>query len=149
VARLVSAVAAEGRLIRSEEIEWSRGDLRRRLRRSWSPNRAEIVAIEGGRVIGHLGVTREGHRSTRHVASLGMAVAADRRGRGVGTALLATAFDWARWAGVEKLSLEVYPDNTRALRLYRAFGFMYEGRLRGHSKKSTGYQDELVMGAWV
>jgi hypothetical protein len=33
--------------------------------------------------------------------------------------------------------------------LYRKFGFKEEGRLSGHSKKSIGYLDEIVMGLWV
>ena len=146
---MVATVAAEGRFIRSEEVRWPRGELRRRLRRSWMPDRAELVAVADGRVVGHIGLTRELHAQQRHIASLGMAVAPDWRERGVGAALMEAAFDWARWAGVEKIALTVFPHNTRAVSLYRRFGFVEEGRLRGHSKKSSGYEDEIVMGAWV
>lgn len=147
--RLTETVAAEGRYIRSEHVRWSVRQMRRRFRTAWTKDRAELVAVVDGRVIGHLGIGRETHPVTAHVASLGMVVAADHRGRGVGSALMAAAFDWARWAGVEKLSLSVYPHNTAAVRLYRAFGFVDEGRLVRHSKKSTGYDDEVIMGAWV
>src|SRR6266436_8870933 len=78
-----------------------------------------------------------------HVASLGMAVAPEWRGRGVGSALMAEAIAWARAHGVEKLALSVYPDNQRALALYAKFGFVEEGRLTGHSRKSIGYRDEI------
>jgi putative acetyltransferase len=107
------------------------------------------VAVVRGRLIGTLGVAREAHPVTRHVASLGMLVAGDWRSKGVGSALLAEAFRWARWAGVEKLALTVYPENERARRLYEKFGFAEEGRLVGHSKKRHGYEDEIVMGRWV
>jgi putative acetyltransferase len=100
-------------------------------------------------VIGNLGLSREPNPVTRHVASLGMHVAGDWRSRGVGSALLAEAFRWARWAGVEKLALTVYPDNDRARRLYEKFGFVEEGRLTGHSRKRHGYEDEIVMGRWL
>jgi putative acetyltransferase len=80
---------------------------------------------------------------------VGMVIAPEWRDRGVGSALLAEAFRWARWAGVEKISLSVYPHNDRALRLYERFGFVPEGRLTGHSKKSYGYDDEIVMGRWL
>jgi ribosomal protein S18 acetylase RimI-like enzyme len=78
-----------------------------------------------------------------------MAVLPGWRGRGVGTALLAEAFRWAREVGVEKLSLSVFPHNRAALALYRRFGFVEEGRLRRHSKKSYGYEDEIVMAAFL
>lgn len=147
--RLFAEVAAEGRYIRTEDVRWSAREMRKRYRASWTTHSASIVAVAGGQLIGTLGVAREAHPVTRHVASLGMLVAGDWRSRGVGSALLAEAFRWARWAGVEKLALTVYPENDRARRLYEKFGFAEEGRLVGHSKKRHGYEDEIVMGRWV
>jgi putative acetyltransferase len=147
--RLFADVAAEARYIRTEEVRWTAREMRKRYRSSWTPQSASIVAVAEGRVIGNLGVARESHPVTRHVASLGMLVAGDWRSRGVGSALLAEAFRWARWAGVEKLALTVYPENDRARRLYQKFGFVEEGRLAGHSKKRHGYEDEIVMGRWM
>jgi putative acetyltransferase len=147
---LLAAVAAERRFIRTESVTRERARLTRRaFRRSWTRDRADIVAVADGKVVGFLGVEREPGSATGHVASLGMGVASEWRGRGVGGALLAEAFRWARWAGVEKLALSVYPGNDRAVALYRGFGFVEEGRLVGHSKKSYGYEDEIVMGRWL
>jgi putative acetyltransferase len=146
---LWQAVVAEGRYVRTETIKTSVRHYRRRFRRSWTSDEAEIVAVDGSRVIGHLNVSREESPATWHVASLGMSVAADRRGQGVGTALLDECIRWARLFDVEKLALSVYPDNERAIGLYRKFGFVEEGRLTGHSKKSIGYRDEIVMGLWL
>ncbi len=147
---MLAEVAAERRFIRIEEVTGTRTRMvRRRFRRPWTTDRADVVAAVGDRVIGHLGVSREEGPATAHVASLGMSVAADWRARGVGSALLAEAFRWARWSGVEKLALSVYPDNEAALALYEKFGFAVEGRLSGHSKKSSGYEDEIVMGRWL
>jgi ribosomal protein S18 acetylase RimI-like enzyme len=78
-----------------------------------------------------------------------MSVDRDWRSRGVGSALMTEAFRWARWAGIEKVGLTVYPHNQRAINLYKKFGFAEEGRLSGHSKKSYGYEDEIVMGRWL
>lgn len=147
--RLFAEVAAEGRYIRTEEVRWSIRDLRKHYRRAWTTSQATIVAVTEGRVIGMLGIAREAHPVTHHVASLGMHLAKDWRSRGVGSALLAEAFRWARWAGVEKLALTVYPDNDRARKLYEKFGFVEEGRMIGHSKKRHGYEDEIVMGRWL
>jgi L-phenylalanine/L-methionine N-acetyltransferase len=143
-------VVAEKRFVRSETVQRSAGYYRRHyFTRSWTDEQASLVAVHGDRVIGHLNVAREEGPMTRHVASLGMAVAPDWRGKGVGSALLAESLRWAREVGVEKLALSVYPHNEAALALYRKFGFQEEGRLTGHSKKSIGYLDEIVMGLWV
>jgi RimJ/RimL family protein N-acetyltransferase len=145
----IRRVAAEGRYIRTEVVRWTPREMRRRFRRSWTVARAYLVADAQGRLIGALGIEREGNPVLHHVASLGMSVEEDWRGRGVGAALLAEAFRWARWAGVEKLALTVYPHNQRAINLYKTFGFQEEGRLVGHSKKSYGYEDEIVMARWL
>jgi diaminopimelate decarboxylase len=143
------AIVAEGRAVRTESVTSPARVYRTRFRRSWTDREAQIVAVEGGRVVGHVYVQRELHPVTRHVATLGIAVAADRRGRGVGSALLAEAIRWAREAGVEKLMLSVYPSNTVAIALYRKFGFVDEGRLVRHSRKSYGYEDEVLMATWI
>jgi putative acetyltransferase len=143
-------VVAEKQFVRSETVSRSVAYYRRHyFRRSWTDDQASLVAVLGDRVIGHLNVAREEGPMTRHVASLGMAVDPDWRGRGVGSALMTEVIRWAREMGVEKLALSVYPHNEAALALYRKFGFKEEGRLTGHSKKSIGYVDEIVMGLWV
>jgi putative acetyltransferase len=143
-------VVAERRYVRTESVNRSRRYYRRRyFKNNWTDREASIVAVSAGRVVGHLHVLREDSPVTRHVASLGMSVAADWRGRGVGSALMAECIRWARAMAVEKLSLSVYPDNERARSLYRKFGFQEEGVLTGHSKKAIGYRDEIVMGLWL
>jgi len=146
---LLRDVVAEGTWIRTEHVVRSEREMRRLFRRSVSPSAAFLVAAEGERVIGWLSISREEQRAVRHVATFGMGVAADRRGRGVGSALLAEALAWARRMGVEKVELTVYPRNVAGAALYRAFGFVDEGRLVRHSKKSYGYEDEILMGMWL
>ncbi|HEX9824621.1 MAG TPA: diaminopimelate decarboxylase [Actinomycetota bacterium] len=146
---LVEAVALEGRYLRTERPAFHPRGVRRRLRRSWTRESAELVAVSGRRVVGQLSAVRERGRATHHVASFGMAVAAEWRGKGVGSALIAEAIRWARWAGVEKLTLSVFPHNDAARALYRKFGFQDEGVLRAHTRKSSGYEDEVVMARWV
>jgi putative acetyltransferase len=106
------------------------------------------VAVAEGRLVGNIGIAREAGLDA-HVATLGMSVDKEWRGRGVGSALLGEALRWARSVGVEKVSLTVYQHNTRAVALYRKFGFVDEGRLSGQSKKSYGYEDEVIMSMWL
>jgi diaminopimelate decarboxylase len=145
-----TAVVAEGRYVRTERVSHSKRVYRSRFRRPWTDHEAQIVAVDAqGTVVGHIYIQRERHPVTHHVATLGIAVAADHRGRGVGSALLADAIVWARGVGVEKLVLSVYPHNTGAIALYRKFGFVQEGRLSRQSRKSYGDEDEILMAAWI
>lgn len=83
-----------------------------------------LVADAGTEVIGsiHIDASRHGF------GGVGMAVAREWRGRGVGTALMAGAIDWARERDLHKLSLSVFAHNAAAIGLYRKLGFVEEGR---------------------
>ena len=73
-----------------------------------------------------------------------MMVAAGWRGRGVGTALVAAAIDWARARGLHKLALSVFPHNHAAIALYKKFGFVEEGRLVRHVRRADGQLWDLI-----
>lgn len=76
-----------------------------------------------------------------------MMVAADWRGRGVGTALVAAAIERSRARGLHKLILSVFPHNEAAIALYRKFGFVDEGRRVRHIRRASGeLWDLLEMG---
>jgi ribosomal protein S18 acetylase RimI-like enzyme len=142
-------VVAERRFVRTEAVRGSVRSFRRKFRRPVTNDHARIMAVAGGQVIGFLVVERIAHPVNRHVATLGMAVERSWRGRGVGSALMEAALGWARSAGVEKVTLEVYPTNQPAVALYRKFGFFEEGRLSRQSLKSYGYEDEVIMSKFV
>jgi len=143
-----TAIVAEERFVRSEEVEAPARVFRRRFRQR-SGLEVHLIALEGGRLVGHVNVQRERHPVTHHVASLSIAVAADARGRGIGRRLMEEAIAWSKREGVEKLVLSVYPNNEAAISLYRSFGFIDEGRLARHSRKSYGYEDEILMAVWI
>jgi ribosomal protein S18 acetylase RimI-like enzyme len=100
---------------------------------SWTLD-GTIIAVAGTEVVGSVHVDRSRHG----FGEVGMAVAREWRGRGVGSALLAAAIDWARERGLHKLSLSVFPHNTAAIALYRKFGFVEEGRRVKQYRRSSG-----------
>ena len=102
-----------------------------------------FVADDEGAIVGLLGI----ELTSYGVADFGMMVAADRRGQGIGSALMAAAIEWARTAGAHKLSLQVWPHNEAARALYRKFGFEEEGLLRRQYRRRNGeLWDAIVMG---
>lgn len=143
------SVAAEKRFIQTEVVPHSPRYYRKRFRRPWQPNAANLLALEDGRVVGSISTRRDDHPATRHVATFGMFVVSSHRGRGIGSALLSEALRWARSYGIERVELTVYPHNEAAIALYRRFGFVEEGRLVRHAKKSYGYEDEILMAVWL
>jgi RimJ/RimL family protein N-acetyltransferase len=102
-----------------------------------------VVAVAGGQLVGLLHV----EVSPYGFGELGMLVDRGWRGRGVGSALVAAAADWARGQGLHKLSLEVFAHNAAAIALYRKAGFTEEGRrVRQYRRANGELWDSVVMG---
>lgn len=147
LAELAAAVAAEPEGWLLGEGGWrTTSDERRYLRAvRRHPDAAVFVAESESGIVGRLSVSRDPHPSSRHVADLGLMVAASARRRGVGRALLAAAVEWARAAGVRKLELHVFPHNAPAIALYESFGFVQEGYRREHYRRGNEYVDAILM----
>jgi RimJ/RimL family protein N-acetyltransferase len=109
------------------------------------PHAAVFVAEDGGRIVGRLSLGRDQHPASRHVADLGLMVAASHRRQGIGTALLEAAAAWARTSEVTKLELHVFPWNAAAIALYERFGFTKEGYRRAHYRRGDEYVDAILM----
>ena len=141
---LFAAVVAEGVWLGSE-VPLDREDRRQRFLNASADKdnpAATFLAESDGRQVGQLFI-----RCQAGIGDIGMAVDRAWRGRGVGSALLTAAVDWAGRHQVHKLTLQVWPHNVAALRLYRRFGFAEEGHLRRHYRRRNGeLWDAVVMG---
>jgi RimJ/RimL family protein N-acetyltransferase len=109
------------------------------------PDAAVFVAEVDGQVAARLSLARDPHPASRHVADLGLMVAARHRRRGVGRRLLEQSVAWARESGVRKLELHVFPWNDPALSLYESFGFEREGYRKQHYARGESYVDAILM----
>ena len=122
---------------------------RARLEANAAPERSaelHLAADIGGRFVGSAGLHPQLQLRRRHAAMLGISVAADSQGRGVGTALMQALCDYAdNWAQLLRLELTVFVDNQRAIALYQRFGFRQEGLLRGFAMRHGAYADVLAM----
>jgi len=115
------------------------------------PDRLLLVAEVAGVVVGMLGMECSHRQRLRHRATLHIAVAREWRGKGIGTALIGCALDWAAAnPHIEKVSLGVLADNEQALALYRRFGFQKEGRRPREVRRGPGdYVDDILMYRFV
>ncbi len=95
---------------------------------------ASAVAVAGGQIVGmlHVEVSRHGF------GELAMLVDPNWRSRGVGSALLQAAIDWARGQRLHKLCLEVFAHNAAAIALYHKTGFAEEGRRVMQYRRASG-----------
>ncbi len=111
------------------------------------PHSCKLVALADGAIVGAAGLHPAGLSPRRsHARMLGIVIAQEWQGRGVGRRLISRLLDWAdNWAGVLRVELVVHADNARAIALYRSLGFVEEGRLRAYALKNGRYVDAFAM----
>ena len=115
------------------------------------PCKLLLLAEMNGQLIGNVNFETGSRRRISHRGDFGVSVAQDWRGRGVGTTLIKTLLKWAASNPlVEKVCLDVFATNTRAIRLYRKLGFVEEGRrIKDIKRGPNDYVDTLMMGRFV
>lgn len=104
-------------------------------------------AIEAdGKYIGSCGLFH--FDQTARTCELGIGIGDhDYWGRGYGRDALRVLLDYAfRLRNLHKVWLQVHAVNERAIRAYRACGFVEEGRLRQHAWGNGQYADVVQMG---
>lgn len=122
---------------------------RARLTETGAPGKTDLLLVAelDGTVVGTAGLHPAGaSQRRRHALMLGISVLADAQGRGVGSALMQAMCDYSdRWVGALRLELSVYTDNTRAIGLYKKFGFGIEGTMRGYAMRDGQFTDTHAM----
>jgi RimJ/RimL family protein N-acetyltransferase len=104
------------------------------------------VALVEDRVVGWCDVLPIDRPTRAHNGLLGIAVAAEFRGCGIGTALLREALRGARAFGFTRVELAYRAGNARVAPLYERFGFAREGVLRRGVRLDGVYEDLICMG---
>src|SRR5216684_2892543 len=120
------------------EEAWSRQMLEGELAEQ-PRSRYYLVADDDGLITGYAGLLV----AAAQADVLTIAVAADRWGRGTGSALLEALLAEAARRGCTEVFLEVRTDNMRAQQLYLRYGFTQIGVRRGYYQPSG--TDALVM----
>ncbi|UQU61454.1 GNAT family N-acetyltransferase [Couchioplanes caeruleus] len=98
-----------------------------------SEGHAVLVAEVDGRVVGMVEVVRSSGPPDHQIlrpepsAQIHTVVAEEARGRGVGSALLTAAEQWAAAAGIAYLSAGIHHRNAGAVRFYSRYGYAGSG----------------------
>lgn len=103
--------------------------------------RRYTVAVEGGRVVGYLGVMFV--LDELHVNTIG--TLPGEEGRGIASSLLDEALEDAKARAITRATLEVATSNERAQRLYFRYGFKPVGVRKNYYERS--HEDALILWA--
>jgi putative acetyltransferase len=120
-----------------------------RLSDDQTPARADhihLVAEHNGQLLGSAGLHPMPQLRRRHAAMLGISIAREFQGQGVGKLLMQALCDYAdQWGQILRIELTVFSDNAPAIALYRRFGFVHEGTHRGYALRHGRYADVDAM----
>jgi len=104
-----------------------------------------FAAYAGAQIVAMIGLKQEEGPKDSHKAFVwGFYVRPDYRKHGVGKALIVALMDAAHDI-VEQLTLTVVRQNTSAIALYEACGFVTYGIEPRSLKEAAGYSDEVLM----
>jgi RimJ/RimL family protein N-acetyltransferase len=104
-----------------------------------------LAVTAGDEVVGWCDITPTPLEGFRHSGRLGMGLLPEYRGQGLGSRLVVAAMAAARASGIERIELEVFASNARAIRLYESLGFAHEGIKRRARKLDGAYDDNVLM----
>ena len=100
---------------------------------------ATIVAFEGEELVGRYILHPNGIGRCAHIANASYAVAATRRGRGIGRRLVTDSLERARASGFAGLQYNaVVKTNTAAIALYLSLGFEVLGTVKNGYRLGDG-----------
>ena len=105
-----------------------------------------LVARDEGRVVGWAALAPVSPRCVyAGVAEVSVYVAADARGRGIGTALLAALVKSSEAGGVWMLEAGILPENEASVRMHERCGFRVVGRRERLGRMRGEWRDVLLL----
>lgn len=107
---------------------------------------ASLVAVDDdGHLRGCSALVRDRLSWSSHVADIRILVGVDSRSMGLGRLLAMHCVDQALAEDVEKLTVQMTPDQEGALRMFEELGFRPEALLRDHVRDAEGAMHDIVV----
>lgn len=108
-----------------------------------------LVAEAEGKIVGFTRCVGSKLSRFRHKAEFGICILKEFWGHGIGKVLLENILMWAETVKIEKISLTVIQTNTKAIQLYKRYGFVEEGLLvKDRIHKDGNYYNTVIMGRY-
>ena len=121
------------------ERDWITGTLK-------APNTKMFLGVLDGEIVLVCDVRAAGRKRIAHVGGVAISIKRAYWHLGIGSIAMQAMIDFARSTNVlRSLSLEVHAENSRAIALYRRFGFVEVGRHKGRIHVGERYYDEILM----
>lgn len=126
-----------------QEVQWLKDNMEK--------GHLTLVAEQESTIVGMLNATKGTRKRVKHICMFGISIQDDYCNNGLGSKMIQRLLEWAKEdKDIEKVCLEVFAHNERAIHVYEKLGFRVEGRKERHVKFEDGtYSDELIMGQFV
>lgn len=109
-----------------------------------------LVAEVEGKIVGFTRCEGSKLSRFRHKAEFGICILKEYWSHGIGKALLENILMWADTVRIEKISLTVVQTNTKAIQLYKKYGFIEEGLLiKDRIHKDGNFYNTVIMGRFL
>ncbi|MBW9155280.1 GNAT family N-acetyltransferase [Clostridium tagluense] len=106
-----------------------------------------LVAEVEGEIVGFTRCVGNKLSRFRHKSEFGICISKAYWSHGIGKVLLEKILMWADTVKIEKISLTVVQTNTKAIQLYKRYGFVEEGLLiKDRIHKDGNYYNTVIMG---
>lgn len=109
-----------------------------------------LLATMDDEIISIASITSSPKARTKHVGTLGIVIAEEHCGFGLGRILMDELIEWAKLNGTTKrIHLVTREDNAKAIELYKKVGFKEEGLLQQDTYINGVYYNTLIMGLMI
>lgn len=113
------------------------------------PKQIMIVAIEKNEVVGLANLSGQTRERIEHQARLAISVRKDYWGKGVSSQLMSSLINFAKEIQIEVITLEVFSNNIRGIKLYEKFGFEHIGEFKKFAKINGEFVDAKLMNLYL
>ena len=104
-----------------------------------------FLAFDGKKAIGYVSLVFPRFGKMQGNTYLTISVRGSYRGKGVGTALMEHAEQYAKGRGMRRIELEVFGQNVNAIALYAKREYVVEGVKKGAVYNLGAYDDIIIM----
>lgn len=111
-----------------------------------APNTKMFVGVVEGEIVLVCDVRAAGRKRISHVGGVAISIKRGYWHLGIGAIAMQAMIEFAKGTGeLRSLALEVHAENSRAIALYKRFGFVEVGRHQGRINVRGNYFDEILM----